>query len=100
MKHRNDFRPRHHRDHKKYDRRPDTTEERRRPTGETTSMEASELEACKNKGTLLRVRLGSNEEFVGRIEWYDQAVINLALADGSRNLVIFKHAIVFYEEAA
>ena len=64
-------------------------------------MEANVMETYMNNGTLLRIRLRGDEEFVGRIAWYDQAVINLALADGSsRSLVIFKHAITFYEEAA
>ncbi len=46
----------------------------------------------------VRVRLRSNEEFSGTIEFYDSSFFRLTRTDGP-NLFIFKHDIkYFYEE--
>jgi sRNA-binding regulator protein Hfq len=42
----------------------------------------------------VRVRLRSNEEFSGMIEFYDSSFIRLTRADGP-NLFIFKHDIKY-----
>lgn len=97
MSRRGNFHPHKSRGRKGHNRKYNVGEEPRRHTNESTFMETSMLEEYMSKGTLLRVRLDSNEEFTGRIEWYDQNVINLALADGSQSVVVFKHAVTFCE---
>jgi host factor-I protein len=67
------------------------------PPPEETGMEASYLKALGEKQTPVVVKLHSGESFRGWIEYYDVNMIRLT-REGSPNLFIFKHEIMYIAE--
>lgn len=64
---------------------------------EQTFAEVKYLRYLIEQGIPVRVRLRSNEEFSGTIEFYDSSFIRLTRADGP-NLFIYKHDIKYLHE--
>jgi len=62
-----------------------------------TLAEVKYLRYLIEQGTPVRVRLRSNEEFSGIIEFYDSSFIRLTRTDGP-NLFIYKHDIKYLHE--
>jgi len=60
-------------------------------------MESSYLKALGEKQTPVTVKLHSGETFRGWIEYYDVGMIRLT-REGSPNLFIFKHEIMYIAE--
>ena len=67
------------------------------PPPEDTGMESSYLKALGEKQTPVTVKLLSGEIFRGWIEYYDIGMIRLT-REGSPNLFIFKHEIMYIAE--
>ena len=64
---------------------------------ETTYEEVRYLKYLIDNEVPVRVRLRSNEEVEGTIEYYDRAFIRLT-RQGAPNLFIFKHDIKYLQE--
>ncbi len=62
-----------------------------------TFEEVKYLRQLIEKDVPVKVRLRSNEEFSGTIEFYDSSFIRLTRKDGP-NLFIFKHDIKYISE--
>ena len=62
-----------------------------------TLAEVQYLRYLIDQGIPVRVRLRSNEEFSGTIEFYDSSFIRLTRTDGP-NLFIYKHDIKYMHE--
>jgi host factor-I protein len=67
------------------------------PPPDDTGMESSYLKALGEKQTPVSVKLLSGEVFRGWIEYYDLNMIRLT-REGSPNLFIFKHEIMYIAE--
>jgi host factor-I protein len=67
------------------------------PPPDDTGMEPAYLKALGEKQTPVMVKLLSGETFRGWIEYYDVAMIRLT-REGSPNLFIFKHEIMYIAE--
>jgi len=67
------------------------------PPPEDTGMESSYLKALGEKQTPVSVKLVCGETFHGWIEYYDAGMIRLT-REGSPNLFIFKHEIMYISE--
>ncbi|MGC2697344.1 MAG: RNA chaperone Hfq [Candidatus Angelobacter sp.] len=67
------------------------------PPPEDTGMESSYLKALGEKQTPVVVKLLSGETFRGWIEYYDVGMVRLT-REGSPNLFIFKHEIMYIAE--
>lgn len=70
---------------------------RRSPALEVTYAEVRYLKYLIDHEVPIRVRLSTNEEVAGTIEYYDQSFIRLTRQDGP-NLFIFKHDIKYLYE--
>ncbi|RMG53632.1 MAG: hypothetical protein D6723_06805 [Acidobacteria bacterium] len=71
---------------------------RKKPPPEKTYLETEYLVQLVKKKTPLCIKLMSNEEIHGYIQYYDKNFIRVTCPDGAR-LFIFKHDIkYFYEE--
>jgi sRNA-binding regulator protein Hfq len=66
---------------------------------DVTHQEVRYLKYLIDRETPVRVRLRSNEEVTGTIEYYDHSFIRLTREDGP-NLFIFKHDIKYLCEEA
>jgi len=66
---------------------------------EQTFEEVKYLKSLIEQGTRITVKLKSNEEFSGVIEYYDSKFIRLTRV-GAPNLFIFKQEIKYLYEAA
>ncbi|MCC7174422.1 MAG: hypothetical protein IT159_04435 [Bryobacterales bacterium] len=64
---------------------------------EQTLAEVKYLRYLIDNGIRVRVRLRSNEEFSGTIEFYDSSFLRLTRTDGP-NLFIYKHDIKYLHE--
>lgn len=64
---------------------------------EQTFEETKYLKHLIERGAAVRVRLSSNEEVEGTIEFFDQSFIRLT-RDGEPNLFLFKHDIKYLYE--
>jgi len=67
------------------------------PPPDETGQEAQYLKALGEKQTPVAVKLLDGEVVRGWIEYYDQRMIRLT-RDGSPNLFIFKHDIMYISE--
>jgi host factor-I protein len=67
------------------------------PPPDDTGMESSYLKGLGEKQTPVTVKLLSGEIFRGWIEYYDLNMIRLT-REGSPNLFIFKHEIMYIAE--
>lgn len=66
---------------------------------EQTFQEVRYLKRLIDSRTTVRIRLSSNEEVEGIIEFYDDTFLRLT-RDGEPNLFIFKHDIKYLFEIA
>ena len=67
------------------------------PPPDETGMEPAYLKSLGEKQTPVIVKLCSGETFRGWVEYYDVAMIRLT-REGSPNLFIFKHEIMYIAE--
>jgi host factor-I protein len=67
------------------------------PPPEDTGMESAYLKGLGEKQTPVSVKLLSGDTFHGWIEYYDVGMIRLT-REGSPNLFIFKHEIMYVAE--
>lgn len=67
------------------------------PPPEDTGMESTYLKGLGEKQTPVVVKLHSGETFRGWIEYYDIGMVRLT-REGSPNLFIFKHEIMYIAE--
>lgn len=81
----------------------ESTGQKRKPSArapEQTFEEVKYLKHLIESETPVRVRLSSNEEVSGTVEYYDASFIRLT-RKGEPNLFIFKHDIKYlYEEGS
>lgn len=75
---------------------PRKNKARVRPSDQTFE-EAKYLRRLIDNEIPVRVRLDSNEEFTGTIEFYDASFIRLTREDGP-NLFVYKHEIKYLYE--
>jgi host factor-I protein len=67
------------------------------PPPDDTGMESSYLKALGEKQTPVSVKLVGGETLHGWIEYYDVSMVRLT-REGSPNLFIFKHEIMYIAE--
>jgi host factor-I protein len=77
--------------------KPPTAEKKKSRPLEQTFEEPKYLKRLIDKGTHVCLKLTSNEELCGVIEYYDSSFIRLT-RDGEPNLFIFKHEIKYLFE--
>lgn len=80
---------------KKTEKKPQSKSKGKPP--EQTFEEVRYLKYLIENEVPIRVRLTSNEEFSGTIEFYDQSFLRLTRRDGP-NLFLFKRDIKYFSE--
>ena len=78
-------------------RSPLTVKKLKAPPPGETGQEAGYLRTLGEKQTHVAIKLLSGEVFKGWIEYYDHKMVRLT-REGSPNLFIFKHEILYIEE--